>query len=241
MKSRLKVLFMAIGIMITASLCFGYVNNLKVWVNSEVLTHTDLNGNFTKVNTALDEVQGDIADTSTVLRGLFQKLDDTGDSIAARQQDDFYLDYVNATADSVAANDSIAIIPTYANPIGTKQAAYIRNVTGLSETVQLRWSFKLLNQYSTIDSIVFNVWTETTNADNYGIVTVYQDSTETLFKGTVKTTGDTLKSTTARTVKSIMLAPDYDPGTEEILLRLVITQSADSMFISRPRIYVSNR
>lgn len=243
MKSRLKVLFMAIGIMITASLCFGYVNNLKVWVNNEVLTHTDLNGNFTKVNTALDEVQGDIADTSTVLRGLFQKLDDTGDSIAARQQDDFYLDYVNATADSIAANDSLDVEITHQNPLGNKQAAFFHNKAGVSETIKLTWTFKLPNIYATLDSIVFPCWTETkAGIVNFGIVQVYEDSLETEHKGTVKATGDTLYSdVTARVKANKKVAPNYVPGANEIVLRMTVTTTADSMFVGRPRVYVTNR
>lgn len=275
MKSRLKVLFMAIGIMITASLCFGYVNNLKVWVNNEVLTHTDLNGNFTKVNTALDEVQGGIADTSTVLRSLFllksavkDSVDsilanDTtvtknadvrdsslaaantivGDSTAVRQQSSFNLDYMLATADSIAANDSLDIEITHQNPLGNKQAAFFHNKAGVSETIKLTWTFKLPNIYATLDSIVFPCWTETkAGIVNFGIVQVYEDSLETEHKGTVKATGDTLYSdVTARVKANKKVAPNYVPGANEIVLRMTVTTTADSMFVGRPRVYVTNR
>jgi len=275
MKSRLKVLFMAIGIMITASLSFGYVNNLKVWVNNEQLYHTDLNGNFTKLNSALDEVQGDIGDTSTVLRNLFllksavkDSVDSilandstltknadvrdsslaaantiVGDSTAVRQQSEFYLDYMLATADSIAANDSLDVEVTHQNPIGTKQAAFFHNKAGVSETIKLTWTFKLSNIYATLDSIVFPCWTETkAGSTNFGIVQVFDDSLETIHAGTVKATGDSLySSVTARVKANRKVAPNYVPAGNEIILRMTITTTVDSMFVGRPRVYVTNR
>lgn len=263
MKRRLKVLFMAIGIMITASLSFGFVNNLKVWVNSEILTHTDLNGNFTKLNTALDEITVDIGDTSTVLRNLFllksavkDSIDSTivndttltknaalDDSIKARQQSDFYLDFMQSTADSIAANDSLDVEITHQNPLGTKQAAFFHNKAGVSETIKLTWTFKLPNIYATLDSIVFPCWTETKAGNvNFGIVQVFDDSLETTHAGTVKATGDTLYSdVTARVKANKKVAPNYVPGANEIILRMTVTTTVDSMFVGRPHVYVTNR
>jgi len=275
MKNRLKVLFICIGIMITASLSFGYVNNLKVWINSEILTHTDLNSNFTKLNSALDEIETDIGDTSTVLRNLFMlkstvkdSVDSimasdsvftrnadirdsalaatnavVGDSIKIRQQSDYYLDYMNSTADSIAANDSVDVEITYQNPLGTKQAAFFHNKAGVSEKIKLTWTFKLSNIYATLDSIVFPCWTETkAGAVNYGIVQVFDDSLETTHAGTVKSTGDSLYSNvTARVKANRTVKPNYTPGQNEIILRMTVTTTADSMFVGRPHVYVTNR
>ena len=342
---KLRVLWIILVITLVPYFAFGYINNYHTWINNEVLTHTDLNGNFTKVNTALDEIIAAISDSivdngqafmyqvdfndsvnnrhtigwfDTLLMGTDIKIyresanrvvfedtleipyaditdsdfdstnvkngslswsdlvtnanaidstkvkdgalsitdlansgtngllpkADADDTTKARYQSEFYLDYTNSTADSVAANDSLDVEVTYTNPLGTKQAGFFHNLAGVNEGISLRWLFKLPNQYARVDSIVFDgVWTETTTTnENYGIAYVYQDSTALRTKFAATTTSDTLRSSTARTVKSIMMAPNYVSGTNEIMLRLYVYGIADTvLFISRPHVYITNR
>lgn len=165
------------------------------------------------------------------------------DSSKSRQQNDFYLNYMDATADSIASNDSLNVEVTYVNPIGSKQVAFFHNLTGLSQKVQLRWSFKMPNVLATLDSIVVPVWTETkAGTINYGMMYVYEDSLETKFSDTIKATGDTLYSNvTARVTANRSVKPNYIPGIKEVLLKMTVVQTVDSLFIGRPRVYLTNR
>jgi hypothetical protein len=172
-----------------------------------------------------------------------QLLSTVDDTLKARYQSDFYLPYMLAVADSGAANDSLDAEVTHVNPIGTKEAAFFHNLTGLSETVTLRWMFKLPNIYSLLDSIVFTCWTETKAGNvNFGIVTVQEDSTETYTKTAAKATGDTLYSAiTARVADNRSIVLNYVPAGNEVLLKLIVKSTSDSMFISRPHVYITNR
>ena len=185
-----------------------------------------------------DSANAAIAAETTHL--LLTAVDDT---IKVRQQTDFYLPYMLAVADSGAANDSLNVEITHVNPIGTKEAAFFHNLAGVSETVTLRWSFKLPNVYSLLDSIVFSCWTETKAGNvNFGLITVWEDSTETGYKTAATATGDTLYSAiTARTTDNRSVVLNYVPAGNEILLKLVAKSTVDSMFFSRPHVYVTNR
>jgi hypothetical protein len=189
-----------------------------------------------------DSADAAIAANTNVTNKLL--LASADDSIKARYQSDFYLDFMTATADSNAANDSLQAEVTYTNPLGTKQALLAHNLAGVAEKLDLRWLFKLPNQYARLDSIVFDgIWTETIATENYGIAYVYQDSTALNRKELATTTSDTLRSAVARTTKSIMMAPNFVPGTGEVMLKLYIYAGAadTALIISRPHVYVTNR
>ncbi len=325
---KLKVVAIILGLTLAPYFVSAYINDYKTWINNEVLTHTDLNANFTKTNTALDEIVAVISDSLAANSYLFQKqadfndsfyasIDTSGiasknllvwnattkkfenamvdsssivdgtlsvsdiangangfalktddalkllranfvdslnaynllpksavrDSIKARYQATDYLNFMLATADSNAANDSLNVEVTCINPLGTKQAALFHNLAGVNEGINLRWIFKLPNQYALLDSIHWFVWTETTTTNaNFGIITVFRDSTETERKVLATATSDTVRSLTARTARQQGLVLNYVPGTEEIMVKLYVYGIADTTaIISRPRLFWTNR
>ena len=128
----------------------GWVSGLKTWISNEVLTHTDLNGVVTNLNNGISTQQ-----TATI------------DSIDARRQTSYPLFWTQAIADSTAANDSLTVEITTKSLIGTKQALYVDNQQGVAETVTFIIDGFVENKYATLDSIQFQLWTETTNDSDF--------------------------------------------------------------------------
>ena len=177
----------------------------------------------------------------------YQLLTAIDDSLKARMQSTSYLDFMLTTADSIASNDSMDVEITFINPIGSKQVAFFHNLAGVAEKIDLRWIFKIPNQYALLDSIHWNCWTETiagssAATQSYGIIYVYRDSTETERKTAAVATSDTIRSSTARTKRQQGLVLNYVPGTEDIMVKLSVYGIADTtLMISRPRLFWTNR
>lgn len=230
-----KIIISLILVIILPIVSWGYVSGLKSWVNDEILTHTDLNSNFTDLNSGIDDAIADIADS------LFLRLLKTSfnDSINARFVDSYPLFWVNSFADSTAENDSLTIEITKKSLIGTKQALYVDNQAGESETVTIVLDGYLTSKMATLDSINFNLWTETTDDTDYVTVNVYQDSTTAYFKGTAAATGATLHSSTARTtvLKSVT---DIDITGDTFRIEFIIVSESDTLYIGEVEVFVTN-
>jgi hypothetical protein len=224
---RIAVVLVAVCIAVSALYAVtarAYVTDLKTW-GAEVLTPTDLNGNFSKLNVGLDNLLLSVGSVAA-------------DSSDARFPGTFPIPFGSAVIDSSTASDSVTVFLTTISPIGNKGVLYVKNTTGLSQTVSVFLDFLIRPETSILDSIRVPVWTETTNTENYVAVAVYDDSTETYFRTGATASTASVKSATARTTAvGSVTTINLTGGPSR--LKLTIYSKADSLFIGEPTAYIT--
>jgi len=153
--------------------------------------------------------------------------------VAATQQ----LSWTLAFADSVATNDSLTIEIKKQTPLGTAAALYVKNAAGVSEKVKLVLDFQLPTETARLDSIGMVSWTEATTANtSFAMLAVYDDSTQVQWKSAATVTGDTLRSSTARTARSQSITGINIKGGRA-RIEFTIQTLADSAFFAEPKCY----
>ncbi len=161
---------------------------------------------------------------------------DFNDSSNVRTSTTQQLSWTGVFADSIATNDSLTIEIKKQTPLGTAAALYIKNIAGVTEKVKLVLDFQTPSETARLDSIRLVTWTETTDATNFAVATVWDDSIQTDWKSVATATGDTLRSAVARTARYQGVTGINIIGGR-IRLETTIQTIADSMFIAEPKAY----
>jgi hypothetical protein len=231
MRKRLLIFCM---LMVTTS-AYAFISNYKTWTDGDVFYSTDINGNFSKTNAALDSMLKKSAardSISNVAR----------DSLKVRQPSTILLPYTSATGDSFYSGDSLTVEITRDSPLGNATGIWVKNATGKPEKVLLFWDAELPNNYAHLDSIRSSVWTELTTGADFAAFYVKDDSTRYDFKNAQDSTGS-MYSATARTLKVISKAVSTNNivgGRFRVSCVLQMNPS-DSMFVGPVELIVTNR
>lgn len=210
------------------------------------------NENLSLLNAGLDSVLADIRDSSfahlddirdtasaMLQDSLFAHLDEIGDTVNVRLPTNIYLNWTDAFADSVAANDSLTIEISIDTAIGNTQCLYIQNDEGVVETVTLYLDYMLLNPIAILDSIEIDLYTETTDGTDYVAFSVWDDSTDVSWELKFEDVADDSVSSTARTTRTVCIdAPNITGG--RFRLKGIINTENDTTIVGVPKLYITN-
>lgn len=242
MKKRLLFFCM---LMVTTS-AYAFITNYKTWVDGDILYSSDINGNFSKTNTALDSMAtkssvddsvaaGIARDTTLLLKTAFN------DSANVRLPSVILLPFSMAAGDSFYSGDSLTVEITRKSPLGDAAGLWIKNTTTKPEKIRLFWDVELPNALSKLDSIRSSVWSELTTGADFVSLYVLDDSTRYVFKVATDSTGSQY-SATARTVKVFSQAVANSIVGGRIRVESIIqTNASDSMFVGPIELIVTNR
>lgn len=223
---------------------YSYVSGLNTWISKEMLPAAELNANFSLLNTGLDDLQDELADSmaaSDIRMGWKLPLTSVDDSIITRYNTTIPVFWFSAFGDSIAANDSLTIAISKVTPIGNAQGLWVKNTQGKPEKVALIMDVLLPNNISKLDSVRFKIWTELNTAADFVSMYVYDDSTSFDYKVACDSTGSKC-SATARTAQSFCLPITQDIVGGRFRIKTIIqTNTSDSLFISPLEIMVTNR
>lgn len=203
----------------------AYIADLKTWTDGEVLYDTDLNGNFSKVDDALDDIIAAL-----------------NDSINNRMRSTILVPLAEAAGDSFYAGDSLTVEISRNSPLGNAGALYVKSATSVIEKVRLFWDFELPNSLAKVDSIRTTVWTERTNGADFAALYVLDDSTRYAYKAAIDSTGS-MYSATARTLKvySQPVSTNSIVGGRLRIEAILQMTNSDSMYVGPIELIVTNR
>lgn len=229
-----KRLFMICMLMVTTS-AYAFITNYKTWTDGDILYSSDINGNFSKTNSALD---------SMVKKSAFRDSFSTAyhDTNNTRLRTVILLPMSEAAGDSFYSGDSLTIEITRNSPLGNAMGLWIKNAAAKPEKVRLFWDVDLPNSLSHLDSIRSSIWSEQIDGKDFVAFYVLDDSTRYAYKAAQDSTGSQY-SATARTVKVISQAVSTNNivGGRVRVSAIVQTNSSDSMYVGPIELIVTNR
>lgn len=146
-----------------------------------------------------------------------------------------------AFADSIAANDSLTVYHVRTGSVfGDGGSLFVKNTTGVSETVKIVLDYTMPNRKGILDSLQCNIWTESTTGADRISVSVFDDSLYTAFKS-VRTAGvDSVRSASARTAKQFGTGLINIYGGGVFRTEVTIVSVADSLWIGPLRAFFTN-
>jgi len=222
----MRKLLPAIALFFIPLFAYGYITNYKTWVANEQLSSTDLNGNFTKTNAALD---------SMVVKTALN------DSINARNRTTILLPFADAWGDSFYSGDSLTVEINRKTPLGNAACLRVTEQTGVVEKIRLCWDVELPNSMAKVDSIRGSIWSVNTDGTDFLSLYVRDDSTRYAYKHAADSTGSQYSAVT-KTIKVFSQAVAQSIVGGRIRVEAVVQMTnSDSMFVGPIELITTNR